>query len=60
MIGDLKAKGLRLVGEADTKDFRAAFVHPGDIFGILTEIVQPKPGGMMAPNREGKDDAPSR
>lgn len=42
VIKEFKAKGLRVISEADTKDFKAAFIHPQGNFGILTEIVQPK------------------
>ena len=42
MINEFKAKGLRVLGEADTKDFKAAFIHPQGNFGVLTEIVEPK------------------
>lgn len=41
-IGELKAKGLRVISEADTKDFKAAFIHPAGNFGVLTEIIEPK------------------
>ncbi len=42
VIKELKAKGLRVISEADTKDFKAAFIHPQGNFGVLTEIIQPK------------------
>ncbi len=42
VIQDLKAKGLRVMAEADTKDFKGAFIHPQSNFGILTEIIEPK------------------
>jgi methylmalonyl-CoA/ethylmalonyl-CoA epimerase len=42
VIEEIKAKGLRVISEADTKDFKAAFIHPRDNFGVLTEIIQPK------------------
>lgn len=46
LISDLKAKGLTVVGEADTKDFKAAFIHPQSSFGVLIEIIQLRyPGG---------------
>ena len=38
----IKSKGLRVISEADTEDFKAAFVHPKGNLGILTEIIQPK------------------
>jgi methylmalonyl-CoA epimerase len=38
----IKAKGLRVISEADTDDFKAAFIHPQSNFGVLTEIIQPK------------------
>lgn len=41
-IEAIKAKGLRVISEADTDDFRAAFIHPQSSFGVLTEIIQPK------------------
>ena len=42
MIKELKAKGLRVMAEADNKDFKAAFMHPQSNFGVLTEIIEPK------------------
>lgn len=42
VINELKAKGLRVLAEADTKDFKAAFIHPGSNLGVLTEIIEPK------------------
>ncbi|MFH0768409.1 MAG: VOC family protein [Chloroflexota bacterium] len=42
VIKEIKAKGLRVISEADTEDFKAAFIHPQSNFGVLTEIVQPK------------------
>jgi methylmalonyl-CoA/ethylmalonyl-CoA epimerase len=41
-IKDLKEKGLKLIGEANTTEFKAAFIHPASNFGILTEIIEPK------------------
>ena len=41
-IEAIKAKGLRVISEADTADFKAAFIHPQSNFGVLTEIIQPK------------------
>jgi methylmalonyl-CoA/ethylmalonyl-CoA epimerase len=41
-IEEIKAKGLRVISEADTDDFKAAFIHPKSNFGVLTEIIQPK------------------
>jgi methylmalonyl-CoA/ethylmalonyl-CoA epimerase len=42
VIEAIKAKGLRVISEADTEDFKAAFIHPQSNFGVLTEIIQPK------------------
>jgi methylmalonyl-CoA/ethylmalonyl-CoA epimerase len=42
VIEEIKAKGLRVISEADTEDFKAAFIHPQSNLGMLTEIVQPK------------------
>jgi methylmalonyl-CoA/ethylmalonyl-CoA epimerase len=42
VIEEIKAKGLRVISEADTEDFKAAFIHPQSNFGVLTEIMQPK------------------
>ena len=42
VIKEFKAKGLRVMAEADTKDFKAAFIHPQGNFGVLTEIMEPK------------------
>jgi methylmalonyl-CoA/ethylmalonyl-CoA epimerase len=44
VIADFRQKGLKLMAETDAKDFRAAFIHPGDNFGVLTEIIEPKGG----------------
>ncbi len=41
-IKGLKAQGLRVLAEADNKDFKAAFVHPASSFGVLTEIIELK------------------
>jgi methylmalonyl-CoA/ethylmalonyl-CoA epimerase len=41
-IAEIKAKGLRVISEADTGDFKAAFIHPKSNFGVLTEIIEPK------------------
>jgi methylmalonyl-CoA epimerase len=41
-IEAIKAKGLRVISEVDTEDFKAAFIHPQSNFGVLTEIIQPK------------------
>jgi len=41
-IEAIKAKGLRVISETDTEDFKAAFIHPQSNFGVLTEIIQPK------------------
>lgn len=41
-IADFKAKGLNVIGEADTDDFKAAFLHPQSMFGMLTELIEPK------------------
>jgi methylmalonyl-CoA/ethylmalonyl-CoA epimerase len=42
VIEDIKAKGLKVISEADTEDFKAAFIHPQSSFGVLTEIIEPK------------------
>ena len=44
VIKEFKVKGLRVMAEADTKDFKAAFIHPQGNFGVLTEIMEPKQG----------------
>jgi methylmalonyl-CoA/ethylmalonyl-CoA epimerase len=50
VISDLKEKGLTIMAETDTKDFKAAFIHPQGNFGVLTEIIEPKGGwGEWAP-----------
>jgi hypothetical protein len=45
VIKEFKAKGSRVMAEADTEDFRAAFIHPQGNFGVLTEIIEPKGQG---------------
>ena len=42
VMENLKAKGLKLIAEADTADFKAAFIHPTSCCGVLTEIIEPK------------------
>ena len=42
VIKEFKAKGLRVMAEADTEDFKAVFIHPQGNFGVLTEIIEPK------------------
>jgi len=42
VIKEFKAKGLKIIAEADTGDFKAAFIHPQSNFGVLTEIIEPK------------------
>ena len=44
VIKDFKAKGLKVLGETDNANFKAAFIHPQGNFGILTEIIEPKQG----------------
>ncbi|MDX6672166.1 MAG: methylmalonyl-CoA/ethylmalonyl-CoA epimerase [Solirubrobacteraceae bacterium] len=43
-LGRLRDAGLRLIDESPRvgiRDSRVAFVHPGTVGGVLTEIVQP-------------------
>lgn len=49
VIKDFKAKGLWVISEAETEDFKAAFIHPQSNFGVLTEIIEPKIGSNMWP-----------
>jgi methylmalonyl-CoA epimerase len=42
VIEGLKSQGLKVLAEADTKDFKAAFIHPASNFGALMEIMEPK------------------
>lgn len=42
IIHDLKAKDLKVMAEADTEDFKAAFIHPKGNYGMLVEIIKPK------------------
>jgi len=42
VIKEIKAKGVKVISEADTENFKAAFIHPQSNFGVLTEIVQLK------------------
>jgi methylmalonyl-CoA/ethylmalonyl-CoA epimerase len=44
VLADFRQKGLRVMAETDTKDFKAAFLHPKGNFGVLTEIIEPKGG----------------
>lgn len=42
VLAGLKTKGLKILAEADTEDFKAAFVHPKSNLGLLMEIIEPK------------------
>jgi methylmalonyl-CoA/ethylmalonyl-CoA epimerase len=42
VISDLKSKGLKVIGEADTPEFKAAFIHPSSNLGVLMEVVELK------------------
>ena len=46
VIKELKAKGSRVMAEAETENFKAAFIHPQGNFGVLTEIIEPKGQGL--------------
>ncbi len=41
-IREFRGKGLKLLGVAETGDFKAAFIHPQGNLGVLTEIMEPK------------------
>lgn len=41
-IEELRGKGLTVMGEAATADFKVAFVHPQNNLGMLVELYQPK------------------
>jgi methylmalonyl-CoA epimerase len=41
-IEHFRVNGLKVIGEADMADFKAAFIHPASNFGILIEVVEPK------------------
>jgi methylmalonyl-CoA epimerase len=53
VIDDLRAKGLKVIGETDVRDFKAAFIHPSGACGVLTEVIEPKPGGIMTQGDKG-------
>ena len=42
VISDFKAKGLKVIGQTDMENFKAAFIHPKSMLGMLTEIIAPK------------------
>lgn len=42
VINEFREKGLKIISENDTEEFKAAFIHPQSNFGVLTEIMQPK------------------
>lgn len=42
-----REKGLKIVAEEDTEDFKAAFLHPASNLGILTEVIEPKEGSPI-------------
>ena len=47
-LARLREAGLRLIDESPRvgiRDSRVAFVHPGAVGGVLTEIVEPAEGG---------------
>lgn len=44
VVQDLKAKGLKVLGQTENEHFKACFIHPKGNLGILTEIIEPKPG----------------
>ncbi|MBW2368178.1 MAG: VOC family protein [Deltaproteobacteria bacterium] len=44
IIKNFRDKGLKVLGETDHDNFKAAFIHPQGNLGILTEIVEPKRG----------------
>ena len=46
-ISEFREKGLKIVAEADTEDFKAAFLHPEGNLGILTEVIEPKEGSPI-------------
>ncbi len=41
-IAEFKDRGLKVVAKTDTDDFKAAFIHPESMSGMLTEIIEPK------------------
>ncbi len=41
-LHQFREAGLKIVAEADTDDFKAAFLHPETNLGILTELIEPK------------------
>ena len=47
VIKEFKTKGLRIIAEADTKNFKTAFIHPQGNYGMLTEIIEQKRGDML-------------
>ncbi len=44
VIDHFRAEGMRLMGGTETKDFKAVFIHPQSMSGVLTEIIEPKGG----------------
>jgi methylmalonyl-CoA epimerase len=42
VIKAISNKGLTITGETTTKDFKLAFVHPQNNFGVLMELYEPK------------------
>jgi len=41
-VEELRNKGLKIMGEAKTQDFKVAFVHPQTNMGMLMELVELK------------------
>ncbi len=48
VIEGFRAKGLKVLGVADTVAFKAAFIHPQGNLGVLTEIIEFKESGSRA------------
>jgi len=42
VVKELEGKGLTVIGGYAAEDFKIAFIHPKDNYGLLIEILEPK------------------
>ena len=41
-LTEIKSRGIRVVANVDRPDFRAAVLHPADVFGTMIELIEHK------------------
>ena len=44
-LAEIKSRGIRVVANVDRPDFRAAVLHPADVFGTMIELIEYKAKG---------------